>query len=631
MQSPRPARSSAPDLALSVIVPTRERTSALAGLLRGLAVQTLARERWELVIVDDGSPEPVELPADLPFQVKLLRQPHSGPGAARNLALAHARAKLVLILNDDALPAPDLLERHVELHRGRDPRLAVLGSFHFGQRALASPFTALLERSDLLFDYVRIQAGQQHGWAFFWTCNLSLSRQAILDVGGFDAAGFPEPVMEDVELGYRLAQRGMSVLYAPEAVCEHDHVLNPEGYMRRSIRLGFYRARFALKHQQFELLGLPKGTPPGASYQRSSLQTVCRLHRVAAQALERFAQLERNGQVLAPAAAEQARELLRRAQSIWSQRGVHLALTGRDPGLALERGPEHGVLTSAIVLSYQSLDATRRCLERLRAARSETHPLEIVFVDNGSTDGSAEYLAAQPDVRLVRNARNVGAPRARNQALALANGRYVAFLDNDAFVPRGWLERLLLHFELDPGLGLVGPLSDRAAHGQQLALPAGTGIEVLDQIDADFADKKRFHSRPATLLSSFCVLARREVLDAIGGFDERFSPWGFEDDDFSLRAHFAGFRAAVAQDVVVRHEAYGGPKASWHAQLLVRNWKRFADKWKLPAGAAHGDYSGLEAWRVGQVPRELLFAPSDGSQPFDPADLEPLAPNKAVA
>ena len=100
---------------ISVVKP--KAISCLTALLARLARQTLGPERFEAIIVDDGSPAPIQLPSVAPsFCTHLLRQPNAGPGAARNLALSRCAAPLALILNDDAAPAPDLLERHLAIH-----------------------------------------------------------------------------------------------------------------------------------------------------------------------------------------------------------------------------------------------------------------------------------------------------------------------------------------------------------------------------------------------------------------------------------------------------------------------------------------------------------------------------------
>jgi GT2 family glycosyltransferase len=96
-------------------------------------------------------------------------------------------------------------------------------------------------------------------------------------------------------------------------------------------------------------------------------------------------------------------------------------------------------------------------------------------------------------------------------------------------------------------------------------------------------------------MTSFCMLVRRAVVDEIGGFDERFSPWGFEDDDFSMRAVMAGFRNRIALDVFVRHEHYGGKKAVAHSELLERNWSRFTQKWANRSDIPYGAYMEIQS------------------------------------
>jgi hypothetical protein len=175
-------------------------------------------------------------------------------------------------------------------------------------------------------------------------------------------------------------------------------------------------------------------------------------------------------------------------------------------------------------------------------------------------------------------------------------------------------------------------VSDRAAHGQQVALPVEPEPDQLQAFADDLARDKRRQHRFSAMLSSFCLLVRRDVLAAIGGFDERFSPWGFEDDDFTLRATLAGFRNRIALDVFVRHEGYAGPKAVTHAGLLERNWLAFAAKWEL-AGARYGDYSGLERLRPGQLARERLWIePDPAARAPDPvATSDPRPAPDAVA
>jgi GT2 family glycosyltransferase/tetratricopeptide (TPR) repeat protein len=242
-------------------------------------------------------------------------------------------------------------------------------------------------------------------------------------------------------------------------------------------------------------------------------------------------------------------------------------------------------LASIIVLCCNQLEYTRLCLESVR--RCTRPPYELVLIDNGSTDGTAEYLeevrqAPGPwRVVVLRNEHNVGFPAGCNQGLAQARGRYVVFLNNDTVLTEGWLEGLVRAALRDwPLVGLVGAVTNASRAPQQVPVDY-RGLEGVEAFSArrlrDFAGQALEVER----LTGFCLLARREVLERVGCFDERFGLGFFDDDDVCVRVRQAGFRLRVAQDVFVHH--FGSRTFTAlgvdHRQLLQENFERFRDKW----------------------------------------------------
>jgi GT2 family glycosyltransferase len=226
---------------LSVLIPTRDRHGCLFRLLEDLGNQTLPLDAFHVVVVDDGSNEPVTLPTS-DLEIELLRGEGRGPAAARNLGLARCTAPITLILNDDARLFPDTLYQHLEAHASTTRVVAVLGTFDFVDSLLEDPFTRLLQDSSLLFDFVSMVPGQTYGWRYFWTCNLSVPSN-LLHRHRFDEERFDTAIVEDVELGRRLEQDGLRVLYWPSARALHDHRMEVRPYFERMIRLGIYLHR----------------------------------------------------------------------------------------------------------------------------------------------------------------------------------------------------------------------------------------------------------------------------------------------------------------------------------------------------------------------------------------------------
>src|SRR5262249_46049397 len=214
---------------------------------------------------------------------------------------------------------------------------------------------------------------------------------------------------------------------------------------------------------------------------------------------------------------------------------------------------------SIVVPCCNQLNFTRLCLESV--LRHTTSPYELIVIDNASTDGTPAYLHSLParpgpqSVEVITCSGNLGHPAACNRGLARARGEAVAFLDNDIVLTPGWLEALLLHL-YDRGLktGLVGPVSNSAAGRQQVA-PGYTDLDGLDTFALTHRLRKG-PARPCRRLSGFCLLGRRTLLEQLGGFDERFTPGYFGDDDLCLRTQDAGHGLALANDVYIHH--FGG-------------------------------------------------------------------------
>lgn len=191
----------------------------------------------------------------------------------------------------------------------------------------------------------------------------------------------------------------------------------------------------------------------------------------------------------------------------------------------------------------------RRCLESL-FDQDQGVPFEVVVVDNGSTDGAAEMVAADfPQVELVRNADNRGFSTANNQAAALARGRYLFFLNNDTIVPAGTLRQFFEFAEANPTVGMVGPrlrgtdgafqISYRrrptlGALLHRVSLLRWTGLFRRAYYDyrRDTFDPEGV--KPVEVLMGAAVFLPRAVFEDSGRWDEQYR-FGGEDIDLSTQ------------------------------------------------------------------------------------------------
>jgi tetratricopeptide (TPR) repeat protein len=149
---------------------------------------------------------------------------------------------------------------------------------------------------------------------------------------------------------------------------------------------------------------------------------------------------------------------------------------------------------------------------------------------------------------------------------------------------------MLAVLDRHPETGLVGPTSNRAGGPQQLD-DAEYGPGGHDAFARALAARNAGRTEEVERLVGFCLLVRREVVDAIGGLDERFGFGNFEDDDFTLRARIEGFGARVAHDSFVHHvgnQTFHSAGIEYQHQML-QNWRRFKEKWGIAADTALAD------------------------------------------
>ncbi|MCX8067579.1 MAG: glycosyltransferase family 2 protein [Anaerolineae bacterium] len=224
---------------------------------------------------------------------------------------------------------------------------------------------------------------------------------------------------------------------------------------------------------------------------------------------------------------------------------------------------------SVLIVNWNVRDLLRRCLRSV-LVNSPSCQLEIIVVDNGSTDGSVEMVRTEfPQVLLIANPDNRGFPAANNQGLAVARGRYVLLLNPDTEVVGNALETMIAFADAHPDVGVVGPQllnpdgtiqsSRRRFPTLATAIFESTWLQpyaprrlltryyVLDRPDGEIQD--------VDWVTGAALMARREAIEQVGPLDEGFFMYS-EELDWCRRFRDAGWRVVYLPTAQVVH--YGG-------------------------------------------------------------------------
>lgn len=222
---------------------------------------------------------------------------------------------------------------------------------------------------------------------------------------------------------------------------------------------------------------------------------------------------------------------------------------------------------SIIIVNWNTRELLAQCLASLPGATAGLIS-EVIVVDNGSTDGSPALVAERfPSVRLLTNGENLGFVRANNQALSLAQGRYVVLLNSDTMAPLASLTRMVQFMDEHPTVGAAGPKllnPDGTFQGSYAYFPtlgsvalsaAGLARRFYLPYDPSPAPRPDEVSHPVDWVPGACLLIRQTTLAAVGLLDEGF--WMYsEDTDLCYRIHRAGWEVYYLPDVEIVH--FGG-------------------------------------------------------------------------
>lgn len=187
---------------------------------------------------------------------------------------------------------------------------------------------------------------------------------------------------------------------------------------------------------------------------------------------------------------------------------------------------------SVITLTYNKLEYTKKYIDSLY---QYTNDFELILVDNGSNDGTVAYIKSLPytNIKTVYNGTNLGFSEGNNQGIELAEGEYIAFLNNDILLCPNWFEECENVFKKEKTAAFVSPYHLNPHYDK---VNENNYLKHFKNLDFDSLYSKSFDKCEFS-----CVITKREIIDKLGIFDTNYSPAFFEDNDFKYRAIEAGY------------------------------------------------------------------------------------------
>lgn len=264
----------------------------------------------------------------------------------------------------------------------------------------------------------------------------------------------------------------------------------------------------------------------------------------------------------------------------------------------------NGVDISIVILNYNNREVALNCLDSIKQADFSRLNREIILVDNDSDDGLVELVAIKhPDVKIVKNKKNIGMGAGNNIGIKEAKGKYVVIMNPDTVASKEVFRKMYDLMESDGKIGIAGPkqyypdktIQDSCYRWHGLLTPLYRRTP-LGRLTIAEKDSERFLMKDVDkekkqevdwLLGSF-IFCRAEALRQVSGFDEGFFLY-FEDTDLCRRLHNAGWKIVFyPQAEIVHNHSRLSAQNPWYKFFISRpgrehfkSWIYYLIKWKL--------------------------------------------------
>lgn len=555
----------------SVIIPTYNRAKTLALTLNSVCNQTLSPEKYEILIVDDGSTDNTELlvksfklKVEKP-EIRYFKIEHGGPAKARNLGIKESKGEIIFFTDDDCVVPPNWMATLLDGYIRHPEVVGVGGWYEYSNKSSKNNY--FQKYIDFIYFHKNNHIELENKTNIFDsnlagnTANMSYKKAVLKETNGFDEnLYFPGAV--DWELKKNIQRRGYHLLYIPLMV-DHLKIFNFINFFNKSFNQGRGRYYMFLKYPylssnyNFNFFNFFKklvfnefndtkfffahfiqifGLFVGCYYAKyiKPFKNIKSIKEFKSPNTEIFSVEKRNVKNNAFIATK-------------------FLKFNKDRILNTETKSDYKFFSVIVPTYNRSHDLINSLNHIVRQAISKDS-YEILIIDDGSTDDTEEKVAefqrqhSDYDIKYFYQ-KNSGPAKARNLGIKESKGEIIFFTDDDCTVPPNWMETLLDGYRRHPDVVGVGGWHI-PPYGELEKSATSRYIHYVSFYSNLFNQSLIFSeiltNDPIMIFGTFAyntanVCYKKEVLQKVGGFNEDFYWPGSEDNDLGFRVALAGF------------------------------------------------------------------------------------------
>jgi GT2 family glycosyltransferase/glycosyltransferase involved in cell wall biosynthesis len=258
-------------------------------------------------------------------------------------------------------------------------------------------------------------------------------------------------------------------------------------------------------------------------------------------------------------------------KNTWQERAeaIDLALTNLFPKVSI------------VIVNFNVPESNRMCIESIQRC-TEYPNYEIILVHNASSDDITKYVGdfnmKLSLVHVSQNNQNLSFAAAYNQGVKASSGEYIVFLNNDTVVTPGWLWGLYRHLINNPAAGMVGLVTNSNDKNSKIDMDYGE-LNDFNYYSARWTSDHFGQKFGISMLPLYCAIITRQLLERLGGLDERYQIGVFEDDDLAMKIIQAGMKLLCATDIYIHHFPGQSVNKEEYQQIFTENKIKFEKKW----------------------------------------------------